>query len=334
MTAPDSSHRMPSADHRPPTVSPGSSLFAGSFGSRVVFAILITAGFAGLAWADWRGLGGALPAWWLLPVAVVIAVGSVHEMIRLFAAGGIVLPGWLLRPAVVAVVLSTAAGAQAFAAETSMASPAAAMGWSALAVALSVIVLFTAEISTYRPNGGAIERLAAGVFTVTVLGLPLACLVSLRLLCLENMGPEQTGSGHVGMLPLVSLVAVAKAGDIAAYVGGSLLGRHRMAPALSPGKTWEGAVASLIGSSAAAWFVLEQLGKSAAAGPWGGWLVFGLLVGLAALAGDLAESLVKRECGAKDSGRSLGGLGGFLDLIDSLLFAAPVAWLLWVAGRG
>ena len=107
-----------------------------------------------------------------------------------------------------------------------------------------------------------------------------------------------------------------------------------MAPALSPGKTWEGAVASLIGSSAAAWFVLEQLGKSAAAGPWGGWLVFGLLVGLAALAGDLAESLVKRECGAKDSGRSLGGLGGFLDLIDSLLFAAPVAWLLWVAGRG
>jgi hypothetical protein len=215
---------MPSADHRPPTVSPGSSLFAGSFGSRVVFAILITAGFAGLAWADWRGLGGALPAWWLLPVAVVIAVGSVHEMIRLFAAGGIVLPGWLLRPAVVAVVLSTAAGAQAFAAETSMASPAAAMGWSALAVALSVIVLFTAEISTYRPNGGAIERLAAGVFTVTVLGLPLACLVSLRLLCLENMGPEQTGSGHVGMLPLVSLVAVAKAGDIAdRLVGGGVV---------------------------------------------------------------------------------------------------------------
>jgi phosphatidate cytidylyltransferase len=334
MTAPDSSHRMPREDHRPPTVSPGASLFSGSFGSRVFFAGLVTVGFAGLAWADWRGLGGALPAWWLLPVAVVLAVGSVDEMTRLFAAGGIVLPGWLLRPALVAVVLSTAAGAQAFAAQTSMASPAAAMGWSALAVALSVIALFVVEISTYRPNGGAIERLAAGVFTLTVLGLPLACIVSLRLLCLENLGPEQTGSGHVGMLPLVSLVAVAKAGDIAAYIGGSLLGRHRMAPALSPGKTWEGAVASLIGSSAAAWFVLEQLGKSAAAGPWGGWLVFGLLVGLAALAGDLAESLVKRECGAKDSGRSLGGLGGFLDLIDSLLFAAPVAWLLWVAGRG
>jgi phosphatidate cytidylyltransferase len=60
--------------------------------------------------------------------------------------------------------------------------------------------------------------------------------------------------------------------------------------------------------------------------------VFGAVVGGAAIAGDLAESLVKRECGAKDSGRSLGGMGGFLDLADSLLFAAPAAWLLWVAG--
>jgi len=137
------------------------------------------------------------------------------------------------------------------------------------------------------------------------------------------------------MLPLVSLVAVAKAGDIAAYLGGSLLGRRRLAPALSPGKTWEGAVASLVGSSAAAWFVLEWMaGAATAAGPWGGWLVFGICVGLAAMAGDLAESLLKRECGVKDSGRSLGGMGGVLDLIDSLLFAAPVAWLLWVLGGG
>ena len=105
-----------------------------------------------------------------------------------------------------------------------------------------------------------------------------------------------------------------------------------MTAALSPGKTWEGAAASLAGSSAAAWIVLEQFGSGALARPWGGWLVFGLGVGLAAMVGDLAESLLKRECGAKDSGRSLGGLGGFLDLVDSLLFAAPVAWLLWVLG--
>jgi phosphatidate cytidylyltransferase len=304
----------------------------GAFGSRAIFAGLITAAFAALAWADWIGLGGAQPAWWLLPVAVVLAVGSADEMVRLFAARAIVLPAWLLRPAVVAVVLSAAAGAQAFAAGSSTASPVAAMGWPAVTVIFAFIALFLVEIAAYKPHAAAIERLAAGGFTIVLLGVPLACIVSLRLLCLENLGPEQTGRGHLGMLPLVSLVAVAKAGDIAAYLGGTLLGRHRMTPTLSPGKTWEGAAASLAGSSAAAWVVLEHFGGDDAAGPWGGWLVFGLCVGLAAMVGDLAESLLKRECGAKDSGRSLGGLGGFLDLVDSLLFAAPVAWLLWVLG--
>jgi phosphatidate cytidylyltransferase len=309
----------------------------GTFASRVLFAGLIMASFAALAWADWRGLGGALPAWWLLPVAVVLAVGSVNEMVRLFAARQILLPAWLLRPAVVLVVLSAAAGAEAFAAASSAASPAAAMGWPAVAAAFAIIALFLVEIATYRPHGGAVERLSAGALTIVLLGLPLACIVSLRLLCRENLGPEQTGPGHLGMVPLVSLVVVAKAGDIAAYLGGSLAGRHRMAPTLSPGKTWEGAAASVAGSVAAAWIVLgsgviERFGGNPTDGPWGGWLAFGLCVGLAAMAGDLAESLLKRECGAKDSGRSLGGLGGFLDLVDSLLFAGPVAWLLWVIG--
>lgn len=297
-----------------------------------MFAGLITAAFAVLSWADWTGLGGAQPAWWLLPVAVVLAVGSVDEMVRLFAARQIVLPAWLLRPAVVAVVLAAAAGAEAFAATAAAASPAAAMGWPAVTIAFAIMAVFIVEIAAYTPHGAAIDRLTAGIFTIVFLGLPLACIVSLRLLCRENIGPEQTGRGHLGMLPLVSLVAVAKAGDIAAYLGGTLLGRHRMTPTLSPGKTWEGAAASLAGSSAAAWIVLERFGGSVTAGPWGGWFVFGLCVGLAAMAGDLAESLLKRECGAKDSGRSLGGLGGFLDLVDSLLFAAPVAWLLWVLG--
>lgn len=305
---------------------------AGAFGSRVLFAGLITAAFAALAWADWRGLGGSPPAWWLLPVAIVLAVGSVDEMVRLFAARGIALSAWLLRPAVVTVVLSAAAGAEAFAASESAASPSAAMGWPAIAIALAIIALFGVEIATYRPHNHSIERLAAGSLTLAFIGLPLACMVSLRLLCLENLGPEQVGPTHLGMLPLVSLVAVAKAGDIAAYIGGSLLGRRRLAPALSPGKTWEGAAAAVAGSSAAAWVVLEKFGTPAVAGPWGGWVVFGLCVGIAAMVGDLAESLVKRECAAKDSGRSLGGLGGVLDLVDSLLFAAPVAWLLWVLG--
>jgi phosphatidate cytidylyltransferase len=105
-----------------------------------------------------------------------------------------------------------------------------------------------------------------------------------------------------------------------------------MAPLLSPGKTWEGAVASIAGSCLAAWLVLDRLAGPRADGPWGGWLVYGVAVGAAAILGDLAESLLKRECGAKDSGRALGAMGGLLDLVDSLLFAAPVAWGLWVLG--
>jgi phosphatidate cytidylyltransferase len=105
-----------------------------------------------------------------------------------------------------------------------------------------------------------------------------------------------------------------------------------MAARLSPGKTWEGAAASLAASLAASWIVLDRVDWPTADRPWGGWPAFGVLVGMAGMAGDLAESLVKRDLDAKDSGRSLGGLGGVLDLVDSLLLAAPVAWALWVAG--
>jgi phosphatidate cytidylyltransferase len=101
---------------------------------------------------------------------------------------------------------------------------------------------------------------------------------------------------------------------------------------LSPGKTWEGTIASLVGSTAIAWLLLEQFAPTQAGAPFGGWLVYGPLVGLAGIVGDLGESLVKRELQAKDSGGVLGGLGGVLDMIDSMLVAAPVAWLLWAFG--
>lgn len=310
----------------------------GSWRSRVVVATIVLATFLALALADARGLGGAMPAWWLLPVALVLAVGGVDEMVGLFAARDLPLPGWLLRPAAVAVVLAAALGAQASlrpAIPTSgqTAVDWAPMGWPAVAYAVAVGSLFVLEIVRYRPHGRAIERIAAGCLVVAYIGLPLAFMVGLRLLCVENLGPEQTGRGHLGIVPLASLVAVVKAGDIAAYAVGSLAGRHRMAPALSPGKTWEGAVASLAASIAAACAVPTVAGPGLPSQPWGGWLLFGAAVGVAGMVGDLAESLLKREAGAKDSGRSLGGLGGVLDLVDSLLFAAPVAWLLWTLGR-
>lgn len=300
---------------------------------RIAMGLAVAAVFIGLAWADATGLAGAAPSWWLLPVVIAIAIGGVGELVRLCGARDLILPAWLLRPAVVAIPLAAACGAQAFSAATSTAAPTAALGWAAGALAAALVALVAVEVAGYRPQGRAAEQLAAATFILVYLGLPLAFLVSLRLACVENLGAEQRGPGHLGIVPLLSLVAVVKAGDVAAYAVGSLVGRNHMAPLLSPGKTWEGAAASIAGSLAAAWLVLERAGLDAASRPWGGWIAYGLAVGLAGMLGDLAESLLKREAGSKDSGTSLGGLGGVLDLVDSLLVAAPVAWLLWAAGR-
>lgn len=308
-----------------------------SFFNRVVVSTVLIASFTALAWADATAFMGVPPAWWLLPILVLFAVGGVNELVHLFNVHDLLMPAWTLRGGVVATFLSVAFGTQWFVMKTGGAAPVAALSWALAAFTVAAGCLFVLEVIGYRPQGRSLERLAAGFFILAYLGVPMAFMVSLRLLCVENLGVEQRGPDHLGILPLVSMVAVVKAGDIAAYLVGSLVGATKMAPVLSPGKTWEGAAASLAGSAAAAWLVLEGLGMAVpglavTVQPGGGWVAFGLLVGGAGMLGDLAESLIKRESGAKDSGHSLGGLGGVLDLIDSLLFAAPVAWALWATG--
>lgn len=300
--------------------------------SRAAVATVLIALFAALVWADAAGLGDAPPVWWLMPLVVAVAARGAAEFAGLFAAAGVPIRGRLVQFLTVAVAISSAFGAQAVVAATPLAPRSAQLGWTAVAMMIAVAALLAAEVAGYARGRRAIDGLAAGGLVVAWLGLPLAFMVALRLVCVENLGPEQRGPGHLGILPLVSLVAVVKAGDIAAYIVGSLAGRTKLAPVLSPGKTWEGAVASLAASVAAAWFVIERTGLASGARPWGGWPLYGLAIGAAGMLGDLAESLAKRELGAKDSGRMLGGLGGVLDLVDSLLLAAPIAWLLWAAG--
>jgi len=137
-----------------------------------------------------------------------------------------------------------------------------------------------------------------------------------------------------GLVALVSLIAVVKAGDTGAYTAGRLFGWHKMTPILSPGKTWEGAAGAAIAAPLAAYatlyFMLPASERSLALNNWN-WLIFGLAVGLAGLVGDLAESLLKRDLGRKDSSAYLAGFGGVLDLLDSIFFAAPVAYLIWIA---
>jgi len=273
--------------------------------------------FAAICWADATGLGGAAAGWWLLPLVLVIAWGATAEACSMAAGRGLDLRHPLVAAGTAALPL-VAAMAGAWPAR----EPAAVMGLVAMTLAAVLGGLFVREIATYRRDAGSLRRIAAGFLTVAGIGLPLAFMVNLRTL---------GGSGAKGLLPVLSMLAVVKGGDIAAYLVGSRVGRHRMAPLVSPGKTWEGAAASVAASLAVAWFVLRGSGWTQA-GPWGHWAAYGLAVGVAGMFGDLAESLVKRELGVKDSGRALGGLGGFLDLVDALLLAAPVAWMLWALG--
>ena len=111
-------------------------------------------------------------------------------------------------------------------------------------------------------------------------------------------------------------------GDTFAYLGGRLLGRHKMAPATSPGKTWEGFV---FGSAATIFVAFVALYKQHFL-TIGQSIVLGVVLAIAAPLGDLFESLLKRDMDVKDTGTLLGGHGGMLDRIDALLFAAPAAY--------
>lgn len=119
-------------------------------------------------------------------------------------------------------------------------------------------------------------------------------------------------------------------GDTAAYYAGRKFGRHRLAPVVSPKKSWEGATASVIGSVI---FGVLYLGKFEPAFPWWGVTLMATLANIAGQFGDLAESAIKRGAGVKDSGTLLPGHGGVLDRLDSSLFALPAVYLLYVLIR-
>jgi phosphatidate cytidylyltransferase len=166
-------------------------------------------------------------------------------------------------------------------------------------------------MARFREPGESVNRVALTVWTVAYLGLLPSFLAELRW---------RDG----GTLCLALAIFVPKSCDIGAYFTGRLLGRHPMAPVLSPKKTWEGAaggIAAAIGLAIA----LDRI-NPVIPGGLGGEIAFGFTVGLAGMMGDLAESLVKRDCRHKDASQIVPGFGGVLDVVDAILFAAPVAY--------
>ena len=172
-----------------------------------------------------------------------------------------------------------------------------------------------------RPVVEVMADSAASIFCLLYTGFTLLALPSLHS---ESNGPSL----------VLFLLFVVWAGDTAAYYAGRAWGRHKLAPSLSPGKSWEGAIASVLGSALiAAGLVglstlLQQHDIAVLSYPddlWY-WMLLAGIVNVAGQVGDLAESALKRSAGVKDSGNLLPGHGGVLDRIDSLLLAAPALW--------
>ena len=184
---------------------------------------------------------------------------------------------------------------------------------------------------------------------ICVCGTVVACLVARLLLAREGFIRDIAASALIiayiplmgvfiplmmaepgGTRRIIAVVACVVASDTGAYAVGSLLGRHKMAPHISPSKTWEGfagsiATSAVIGVAAALWC----LGAS-----WELGLVLGLCIAPAATLGDLVESLIKRDAGLKDMSNFLPGHGGFMDRLDSMLVAMPMGWLVLRLGMG
>ncbi len=133
--------------------------------------------------------------------------------------------------------------------------------------------------------------------------------------------------GVDGHYYLLYFIVITKFSDTGAYLVGSLIGRHKMIPRVSPGKTWEGFGGALAVSVLASLLFVYYLGERMHGMNLKHAVILGLLLGLAAVVGDLIESIFKREAGVKDSGKFFPGIGGILDLLDSLLFNAPIMYL-------
>jgi len=134
-------------------------------------------------------------------------------------------------------------------------------------------------------------------------------------------------AGVQGPYYVLYFVLVTKFSDCGAYAVGSLIGRHKMIPRISPGKTWEGFGGAVVVSTAASVIFARCAGNHLAGMTLMHSIILGIILSTAAVVGDLIESLFKREAGLKDSGSMFPGIGGILDLLDSLLFNAPIMYL-------
>ena len=298
-------------------------------GTRLVIGLSMVAGILLVLCLD-EWLAPWFPIWFVLSL---IAMGaSARELVGLLHAssarpsgntvfGGVmalVVANWA--PHVTAAMLATPRMAAALPYDP--AAPVGALAWPLCTFVAIVMGAFVIQSAQFDQPGRTMATIAGTVLTVAFVGLLGSFMIQMRWF---------DGPYH-GILPLVFLVATAKGADTGAYTFGRIAGRHKLWPRLSPNKTIEGAVGGLIAGVAAALIVaaIARFGLRVPTLSWPSAVGFGLIVGSAAQLGDLMESMIKRDCARKDASDAVPGFGGVLDVLDSLLFAAPIAYGYWL----
>lgn len=263
-------------------------------GLRLLTAVIGLPLLAAVVW-----LGGVV----LTAFGLLVTLVAVREFLGLARAGGARRQGPLPYFASAAVLLAGAAHSTSIMLAT---------------LAAAVMVALTWAVATWDGESGDTSWL----WTVgAVLYLPVLLSHYLWLRALPD------GLGWVAVA-----LAGTFASDTGAYLTGRAVGRHRMAPRISPGKTWEGAAGGLAGGVLGVWGAATLAGLPAGAAAAG----LGACVSVVAQAGDLAESYLKRSARVKDAGTIVPGHGGLLDRLDSLVFTGPFVYYyaVWVMGAG
>jgi phosphatidate cytidylyltransferase len=261
------------------------------FISRIVITVVLVPLVLGAVW---------LGHWWMFALVAVAAALALHEY-------------WLMaRP------LSPLAPAGYIGAALALVgAEMSGVSWMLAGVLSSFALAFVLKAIS-EARAAATAAISATVTGTLWIGGGLGFIILLRDI------------PHHGRLALVTLLLAVWAGDTFAYFGGRLLGRHKMAPSTSPGKTWEGFV---FGTAATIFVAFVSLYKQNFLTIRES-IVLGVVMALAGPIGDLFESLLKRDAGVKDSGSLLGGHGGMLDRLDAFLFAAPAAYFTILAFVG
>ncbi len=298
--------------------------------SGIVLAVLLS-----LAYLDFQRTLLGVAGTWLIPVYLLVSVLATREILHLVSLREFRPVGWPVYLGTFAVslapcipILSNLLQRKGLLVDiTGWGESVPQFALSLVGLAIGAILVFLTEMRRYRQPGTATVNVALSLFPFVYIGVLWGFIPLLR----------RFHDNGWGMMALISAILIVKASDTGAYFTGRSLGRSKMSPILSPKKTVEGAIGGLVVAclSCGIFFYFAGptlVGTSFQMPPPERWLAYALLVAVAGMFGDLAESLLKRDMGSKDAGNQLPGLGGVLDVIDSVLFAAPVAYVCWVLG--